>query len=323
MEEVAKYESGQGQGLIDVAKDPERVLIEAKKAAEALVRVVSSKPTKVIINNEQYLEFEDWQTLGRFYGLTVRVDSSEPVNFDGIKGWQAKASVINRNGDVVSSADAMCLSDEEKWSTRSKYEYQYIWKNGKATTENPPTDQIIWIPNPKKPGKSMPKKERTKVSDEQVPFFQLRSMAQTRASAKAFRNVLAWVVVLAGYKPTPAEEMPSPDPQDYAEHSPLPGTPSSSPAEESQKSIICPKSQMDIDESECEHCDQITSCTAMGKAEEPPKEAERKAPETKANGNYTVCRKVGKEIEGYKVYTRYCQTTCKERKTCVIAQGLK
>ncbi len=194
--EVVKYEIG--QGLIDVAKDPERVLVEAKKAAEALVRVVSSKPTKVIINNEQYLEFEDWQTLGRFYGLTVRVDSSEPVNFDGIKGWQAKASVINRNGDVVSSADAMCLSDEEKWSTRSKYEYQYIWKNGKATTENPPSDQIVWIPNPKKPGKMMPKKERVKTKDEPVPFFQLRSMAQTRASAKAFRNVLAWVVVLAG-----------------------------------------------------------------------------------------------------------------------------
>lgn len=39
-------------------------------------------------------------------------------------------------------------------------------------------------------------------------MFQLRSMAQTRACAKALRNVLAWVVMLAGYKTTPAEEMP-------------------------------------------------------------------------------------------------------------------
>lgn len=37
--------------------------------------------------------------------------------------------------------------------------------------------------------------------------FQLESMAQTRAIAKALRNALAWVVVLAGFKPTPAEEM--------------------------------------------------------------------------------------------------------------------
>ncbi len=94
--------------------------------------------------------------------------------------------------------------------------------------------------------------------------------------------------------------------------------------EESQetKSIVCPKRQMDINESECEKCDQITSCTAMGKAEEHPKEATQKPPETKGNGNFTICRKVGKE-PNYHVYTKYCQTTCKERKTCTVAQGLK
>ena len=39
------------------------------------------------------------------------------------------------------------------------------------------------------------------------PMFQLNSMAQTRAGAKALRNRLSWVVMLAGYKTTPAEEM--------------------------------------------------------------------------------------------------------------------
>ena len=99
--------------------------------------------------------------------------------------------------------------------------------------------------------------------------------------------------------------------------------------EEGQKGIICPKNQMDIDESECEKCEQITSCTAMGKAEEPKDETRKEARpdlypshEPKTNGNFTICRKVGKEPE-YKVYTKYCQTTCKERKTCTIAQGLK
>jgi hypothetical protein len=37
--------------------------------------------------------------------------------------------------------------------------------------------------------------------------YALRSMVQTRAMAKSLRNVLAWQVVLAGYKATPAEEM--------------------------------------------------------------------------------------------------------------------
>ena len=39
------------------------------------------------------------------------------------------------------------------------------------------------------------------------PRFQLKSMAQTRACAKALRNCLAFIAVLANYEPTPAEEM--------------------------------------------------------------------------------------------------------------------
>jgi len=39
------------------------------------------------------------------------------------------------------------------------------------------------------------------------PFYARASMAQTRALAKAMRLRHAWVMVLAGYAPTPAEEM--------------------------------------------------------------------------------------------------------------------
>ena len=45
--------------------------------------------------------------------------------------------------------------------------------------------------------------------------YQLRSMAQTRAASKAARMLLSWVVVLAGYSPTPAEEMGDPVEADY------------------------------------------------------------------------------------------------------------
>lgn len=38
-------------------------------------------------------------------------------------------------------------------------------------------------------------------------LYSLKSMAQTRATGKAYRQILSWVAVLAGYEPTPAEEM--------------------------------------------------------------------------------------------------------------------
>jgi len=138
---------------------PEVVLQEAQRAALALQRVVAGKKKPVIFKGEQYLEFEDWQTVGKFYGLCARTFEATPVEIFGVKGAKARAEVVDlRTGQVVGGAEAYCMRDEENWAGK--------------------------------------------------PWFQLASMAQTRAGAKALRNVLAWVVVLAGYRPTPAEELP-------------------------------------------------------------------------------------------------------------------
>ena len=165
---------------VGLALPPEVVLENAKLAAKALVTVLSQKKKPVMMNGEQYLEFEDWQTAGQFYGYTVRTGDAVLVEIDGVKGAKAHADLIDvKTGLVLGGAEAYCMRDEEKWNTRPKYEWQGEDKDAR----------------------------RVKVSDEPVPWFQLASMAQTRAGAKAFRNRLAWVVVLAGYKPTPAEEM--------------------------------------------------------------------------------------------------------------------
>lgn len=154
MNELAIYDSNSD---IAVNRAPQEVLGEAMTAAKALQTVVAGKKKPVMFNGEQYLEFEDWQTVARFYGITARVISTEFVDYGGVQGFIAKADAIRSDGMVVSSAEAMCMSDEPNWKIK--------------------------------------------------PLFQLRSMAQTRACAKALRNCLAWVVVLAGYKATPAEEI--------------------------------------------------------------------------------------------------------------------
>lgn len=152
--EIVTYEN---TGDISVSRAPEQVLDEAKRAAKALADVVKNKKKPVIMNGEQYLEFEDWQTVGRFYGVTAKVVSTTFIDYADVKGFEARAEAVRVDGQVISAAEAMCLNDEPNWSKK--------------------------------------------------PLFQLRSMAQTRACAKALRNVLAWVVVLAGYRPTPAEEV--------------------------------------------------------------------------------------------------------------------
>ena len=194
------------QQHLTVLRPPEIVLEEARRAAVALKEVISAKLKPVVFNGEHYLEFEDWQTVGRFYGVSPRVISTRYVEFGEIKGWEATAEAVQVATDrIVSRAESMCLDDEEKWKSRKKYEWHYVKKSGGTSLDDPGKDELIWEKG--KDGKNRPQKERVQVGNESVPLFQLRSMAQTRACAKAMRNALAWVVVLAGFKPTPAEEL--------------------------------------------------------------------------------------------------------------------
>ena len=168
-----------GVEVLAIRRAPEVVLEEARRAARALKDVIDAKPRKVMFNGEQYLEYEDWQTCARFYGITAKVVETQFVEYGGVRGFSAKAVALRSDGMEISAAEAECLNDEEKWNLRPKYE----WRDG-------PTGR-----------------DKIKVGEEPVPLFQLKSMAQTRACAKTLRNVLSWVVVLAGYRPTPAEEM--------------------------------------------------------------------------------------------------------------------
>lgn len=150
-----------------VVRKPGKILEEAIKAAEALKRVIDSKPRKVILNGEVFLENEDWLTVARFYGVTSRVRSTKYVQYGDestylVRGFEAVAEAYLVEQDkVISTAESMCLSDEPNWMRK--------------------------------------------------PLFQLRSMAQTRASSRVLRQVFGWVVVLAGYRPTPAEEIQDQD----------------------------------------------------------------------------------------------------------------
>lgn len=161
MEEVIEGEPVHALELVpkdmQIARSPERVLTEAREAAKALKDVLNQKKNKFMFRGEQYLQFEDWQTLGRFYGVTARIKHTQQVSYGESSGFEATAEAVRADGMVISAAEAMCMDDEVNWKGK--------------------------------------------------PIFQIRSMAQTRACAKALRNVLSWVAVLAGYAPTPAEEM--------------------------------------------------------------------------------------------------------------------
>lgn len=107
---------------------------------------------------KEHLEYEAWQTIGKWHRYTAATEWTRPIKEDDkIIGWEARVNIIDENGRIIATAENMCMRDEPNWKTK--------------------------------------------------PNYAIRSMAQTRTAGKAFRSILSHVAVLAGYSPTPAEEM--------------------------------------------------------------------------------------------------------------------
>lgn len=166
------------EGGLTLLGNPKQMLKQAQEVADTLMEVVEKQKLFQDIGKSRHIEVTAWQFAAHFYGITAKIADVRPVVDDltGAAGFEATAdAVLIATGQVISSGRAMCLNNEDNWSFRPKYEYQ----NG----------------------------NRVQSGQTRVPSFQLASMAQTRAIGKVLSNVLRFVVVLAGFNATPAEEM--------------------------------------------------------------------------------------------------------------------
>lgn len=106
-----------------IERQPAKVLADAKNAAKMLHSIIAKKEDKVIINNKQYLELEDWELLGHFYDLSARVTSTEHFHIKSTSGWKAHAEVYHIASDsIISSAEAYCLRNEDNWKDKPEFQ---------------------------------------------------------------------------------------------------------------------------------------------------------------------------------------------------------
>lgn len=135
---------------------PEQQIKSGQQALKELKALVQRRPDKLVIGGKQYLFFSDWQILGAFFGITTKVMETAPMNVEK-RQPDSKVTFI----DVVGY-----------WAKAEAV------KNGEQVSI---AEAICTHEEPNWKGK---------------PNFQLLSMAQTRACAKALRNCLQWVVRL-------------------------------------------------------------------------------------------------------------------------------
>lgn len=165
-------------------RDPEQALVEAELVAKAFARRAAGLSLFKQIGDSRHLKIEGWQMLAMMYRVTAGVVETTYIEHGSYSGYEATAEALLIRGggqppQRISTAQAQCMNDEERWDVRPEYKWEII--NGRNV--------------------------KTQIGEMPVPLQQQRSMAQTRACSKVLSNLLKFVAVMAGYAGTPAEEM--------------------------------------------------------------------------------------------------------------------
>lgn len=107
----------------DLAK-PEQDTKFAHAAALKLMDIVEQNGWAISLGGKsKHLTYEAWQTVGKYFGYTVKTFDAQPVEIGGITGFKAYAKVINeKTGIEVGGAEAYCMKDEYNWKAKPTFQ---------------------------------------------------------------------------------------------------------------------------------------------------------------------------------------------------------
>jgi hypothetical protein len=89
--------------------DTRAMLAELERNVRDVIDIARDRGFVTRFNNRDFFGFPAWSLLALTYGLVPFVEWTRPV--DG--GWEARAVVRTREGDVVAAAEAMCTRKEQ------------------------------------------------------------------------------------------------------------------------------------------------------------------------------------------------------------------
>ena len=147
-------------------ESPADVIKLGTDIATQLGAIILDRKLYADIQGKKYVTVEGWTTCAAMLGFVAREVEVKEDDEGNVIAWVEIVRVSD--GQRVGYASAICGVDEPKWSTAE------VNADGKLVHG--------------------------------CFRYARRSMAVTRATSKACRLMFAWIVKLAGYQPTPAEE---------------------------------------------------------------------------------------------------------------------
>lgn len=194
-----------GGALLVGGRPPGQIVAQAEAMANALKPLVdrrsslTGRPMKTRIGGKDHIQIEAWQILAKMAGVAVS-SHAEPLDEPPVD------YVVETKHYEGKGADRQVVRTTTARITGA------AGARGYATARLGSTGMVI--------AEATARCDRSEASWRNDSPNSIESMAQTRAQSKVLRGILGDVVHLAGYAPTPAEEMDPDRPPE--EHRPPP-----------------------------------------------------------------------------------------------------
>jgi hypothetical protein len=187
-----------GAGGLIVADSPREFLAKAQEVAEALVDVIRQKKFYVTIRGNEHPQVEAWQTLGALLGPFSEHGGVFPNTVWARPQLDPGTGQARLTRYTVRERRTKGEGSEREVIER---EYEVEGYDYEARVEARTATGLVV-------GTAEATCSRKESQWAREDDHAVKSMAQTRATSKALKAGTGWLMVLAGYKATPAEEMP-------------------------------------------------------------------------------------------------------------------
>lgn len=163
----------QTSDIVTKDKGELEVISNGVRVAKAIKNVIIGCKLSSLIKGRDYVHVEGWQCLGAMLKISAIVEDVRVIEdpTGSVIGYEADAVLYDASGRVIAKGTMECRKTE-KMKKR---------EDGKIIER--------WIKH------------------DEVDHMGMKSMAQTRAIGKAYRSKLGYIMKMAGYQATPAEEM--------------------------------------------------------------------------------------------------------------------
>lgn len=178
------------------AEQPDEVLAKAATIADSLKRLIEQQGLAVNMGGKKHVEINGWQALGTLLGAL----GGEPLHAETV--W-ARPYCTPDGQPVRHTYTALVkryYSKSQGGGLKSETTYEVDGFDWEARVEIRTAGGVVV-------GTAEGMCSRAEESWGKSADYAVRSMAETRAESRAYRRAAGWLVAIAGYNPTPAEEM--------------------------------------------------------------------------------------------------------------------